>query len=196
MIRIEIIARGLRAAEDFAEVLAADARIEVLRARALGAGPFRAAASTDVVVALDLPSGEFVSDGPPLVMLSEKPPRSGSSVVHAFLPLNSLPSEIAAAIVAVANALYVLTPDQFRGWQAGLPGDLNDSGISAEKLTPRELQVLAMMADGLANKEIAVALNISGNTVKFHVAQVLAKLRVASRTEAVRVGIRRGHVAI
>ena len=129
-------------------------------------------------------------------MLSEKPPRSGSSVVHAFLPLNSLPSEIAAAIVAVANALYVLTPDQFRGWQAGLPGDLNDSGISAEKLTPRELQVLAMMADGLANKEIAVALNISGNTVKFHVAQVLAKLRVASRTEAVRVGIRRGHVAI
>jgi len=65
-----------------------------------------------------------------------------------------------------------------------------------EPLTPRELQVLALLAEGLPNKAIAERLDISDQTVKFHVAAVLGKLGVANRTEAVRVAVRRGLIAM
>lgn len=68
--------------------------------------------------------------------------------------------------------------------------------IVVEALTPRELQVLRMMADGLANEEIAAQLGISDHTAKFHVAQVLAKLGASSRAEAVAAGMRSGLVPI
>jgi DNA-binding CsgD family transcriptional regulator len=53
------------------------------------------------------------------------------------------------------------------------------------RLTPRELDVLAAMADGASNKIIARRLGISFHTAKFHVAAILAKLDADSRTEAV-----------
>jgi DNA-binding NarL/FixJ family response regulator len=61
-----------------------------------------------------------------------------------------------------------------------------------EDLTPRELQVLDQMAKGLANKEIADVLKITGHTVKDHLKSILGKLHVADRTEAVTVAIQRG----
>ena len=61
-----------------------------------------------------------------------------------------------------------------------------------EDLTPRELQVLEQMAKGLANKEIADVLNITSHTVKDHLKNILGKLHVADRTEAVTVAIQRG----
>jgi DNA-binding NarL/FixJ family response regulator len=61
-----------------------------------------------------------------------------------------------------------------------------------EDLTPRELQVLEQMAKGLANKEIADVLKITSHTVKDHLKNVLGKLHVADRTEAVTVAIQRG----
>jgi DNA-binding NarL/FixJ family response regulator len=61
-----------------------------------------------------------------------------------------------------------------------------------ENLTSREVQVLNEMAKGLANKEIADALNISEHTVKTHLKNILGKLRVADRTEAVTTAIQRG----
>jgi DNA-binding NarL/FixJ family response regulator len=61
-----------------------------------------------------------------------------------------------------------------------------------EDLTPRELQVLEQMAKGLANKEIADVLNITAHTVKDHLKNILGKLQVADRTEAVTVAIQRG----
>jgi DNA-binding NarL/FixJ family response regulator len=63
-------------------------------------------------------------------------------------------------------------------------------------LTPREQEVLRMLARGLANKEIAARLNISEHTVKFHVAAILGKLGAASRTEAVALGIRHGLILL
>jgi len=66
----------------------------------------------------------------------------------------------------------------------------------AEELTPRESEVLQMLANGLANKEIAARLSISEHTVKFHVASILGKLGAGSRTEAVSLGIRRGIVLL
>ena len=59
-------------------------------------------------------------------------------------------------------------------------------------LTPRELDVLRLVARGLGNKEIAAELDLSAHTVKYHLASVLAKLGVRSRTEAVSRGIRTG----
>lgn len=63
---------------------------------------------------------------------------------------------------------------------------------SYETLTARELQVLIEIAKGLANKQIAVTLGITEYTVKDHLKNILAKLRVADRTEAVSVSIQRG----
>jgi len=63
-------------------------------------------------------------------------------------------------------------------------------------LAPRETEVLALMADGLVNKEIAQRLNLSLNTVRNHVQSVLTKLNVHSKLEAVATGVREGIVAI
>lgn len=63
-----------------------------------------------------------------------------------------------------------------------------------EALTPREHDVLALVADGLPNREIAVALGISEHTVKFHLASIFGKLGVSTRTEATALAIRRGLV--
>jgi len=65
-----------------------------------------------------------------------------------------------------------------------------------EELTPRELQVLGQMARGLANKEIGDVLKISTHTVKDHLKSILAKLRVADRTEAVTVAVQRGIIRL
>jgi DNA-binding NarL/FixJ family response regulator len=61
-------------------------------------------------------------------------------------------------------------------------------------LTPRELEVLTLLARGLKNAEIASELFISERTVKFHVSSILAKLGAETRTEAVRIAARRGLV--
>ena len=61
-----------------------------------------------------------------------------------------------------------------------------------EPLTPRELEVLTHLAQGLQNKEIALALTISERTVKFHVSSLMAKLGVGNRTEAVSRAAQRG----
>ena len=63
---------------------------------------------------------------------------------------------------------------------------------SFEQLTAREMQVLNELAKGLSNKQIADVLNITEYTVKDHLKNILAKLRVADRTEAVTVALRRG----
>ena len=60
-----------------------------------------------------------------------------------------------------------------------------DSLPPGQELTPRELEVLQLLAEGLANKAIALQLDISEHTVKFHVNAILAKLGVQSRTQAV-----------
>jgi DNA-binding NarL/FixJ family response regulator len=65
-----------------------------------------------------------------------------------------------------------------------------------ETLTPRELQVLELLAEGLPNKAIAARLEISDQTVKFHVSSICGKLGAANRTDAVRRAVRRGLIAL
>ena len=66
----------------------------------------------------------------------------------------------------------------------------------AEPLTPRETEVLALVAEGLPNKAIAHQLGISDQTVKFHVASIVGKLGAANRTEAVRRAVRKGLIIL
>jgi len=63
-------------------------------------------------------------------------------------------------------------------------------------LTPREVEVLGLLAEGMANKEIAARLSFSTHTAKFHVESLLRKLDAANRAEAVREGIRRGLIGV
>jgi NarL family two-component system response regulator YdfI len=63
-------------------------------------------------------------------------------------------------------------------------------------VTPRELEILEMMAEGMSNLTIAARLKISRHTVKFHVASVLTKLGARSRTEAVTAGVRQGLIVL
>lgn len=71
-----------------------------------------------------------------------------------------------------------------------------DSRKIFEDLTPRELEVLEQIAKGLANKEIGAALHISENTVKGFLKNILGKLHVADRTEAVTVALQRGIIRL
>jgi len=71
-----------------------------------------------------------------------------------------------------------------------------DEGPLVEPLTPRELDVLALVAEGLPNKVIARELGISDQTVKFHVASITGKLGASNRTDAVRRAVRRGLVTL
>jgi NarL family two-component system response regulator YdfI len=63
-------------------------------------------------------------------------------------------------------------------------------------LTPREIEVLRLLSEGLANKNIAWKLKISEHTVKFHIASIFTKLNVSSRAEAVAIGIRQGVILL
>lgn len=65
-----------------------------------------------------------------------------------------------------------------------------------EALTPREMEVLALLADGYRNREIAERLGISEHTVKFHLAAIFGKLGASTRTEAVRKGLKLGLIEI
>ena len=67
-----------------------------------------------------------------------------------------------------------------------------DLGVDLEPLTPRERDVLGLLAEGLPNKAIAKRLRISDHTVKFHLNAVLGKLGATSRTEAVTKAVRAG----
>src|SRR4051812_39201038 len=65
-----------------------------------------------------------------------------------------------------------------------------------EPLTPREVQVLELLAEGLPNKAIAARLGISDQTVKFHVSSISGKLGAKNRTDAVRRAVRRGLITL
>jgi DNA-binding NarL/FixJ family response regulator len=71
-----------------------------------------------------------------------------------------------------------------------------EAGFFDEPLTPREVDVLQLLAEGLPNKAIAARLRISDQTVKFHVSSISGKLGAANRTDAVRRAVRRGLITL
>jgi DNA-binding NarL/FixJ family response regulator len=106
------------------------------------------------------------------------------------LPLDSSREELLAAIHALSEGLVVSAP-QFINAQPSLPED-----SQLPPLSEREIEVLGLLAQGKANKQIAAMLGISEHTVKFHVSSIFTKLNVTNRAEAVRQGVRGGWVAL
>jgi len=117
--------------------------------------------------------------------------------VRAILPRTASGAEIIAALEAVATGLVVLHRDSIG---LVLPGRANETRelppTPQQPLTPREMEVLRMLADGLGNKTIAWKMSISEHTVKFHVASIFSKLNVSTRTEAVTIGLRLGLILL
>jgi DNA-binding NarL/FixJ family response regulator len=115
----------------------------------------------------------------------------------AILPRDAMPGEIVASIEAAAAGLYVLSPEILGRLLAGRkPPRQTASGTPFETLTLREIEVLSMLAEGLGNKEIARQLDISDNTVKFHLSSIFGKLGATNRTEAVMFGMRHGFIMV
>jgi DNA-binding NarL/FixJ family response regulator len=159
-----------------------------------------AAADVVVIDAESDPGAALEPEGPAVVMLTD----DGDSVrqsegwptpVRALLARNAGAVELAAAIQAVAAGFVVLRPEE-ADWTTVRPRATAGSVAArpGESLTPREVQVMQMIAEGESNKRIAFRLGISEHTVKFHVASVLSKLNAGSRAEALAIGIRRGLV--
>lgn len=117
-----------------------------------------------------------------------------SDHIWGFLPLEASAEQIEAAIQAIAAGLSVGTPALLNLPLGDAPEELDTQLI--DPLTDREMEVLQLLAQGLANKQIALTLSISEHTVKFHVSSIYTKLGAANRTEAVRLGVRRGLILL
>jgi NarL family two-component system response regulator YdfI len=130
-------------------------------------------------------------DQPRLIVLLENPEAEEGfealeAGAHAILPRASPARDIISAIKTVGAGYLVVPPGLLSRLLAQSPMlDRSLKGKERPQLTPRELDVIAAMADGASNKAIARRLGISFHTVKFHVASVLAKLDADTRTEAV-----------
>lgn len=168
----------------------------------------KSAAVPDVVLAeitgqrlASLPAAADGLEGVPLVLLIDDLTR-GELLralhigAHALLPRTAQPSEILAAIAAAAAGLTAFGPDELDLLLPAANGTEPGPEAELEALSSREVEVLALMAQGLANKSIADRLDISEHTVKFHVSSILSKLAASSRTDAVAKGLRAGLLVI
>ena len=113
--------------------------------------------------------------------------------VRGLLRRNVSPEKLLAALSAVAEGLITIDPTLIK---ALLPLRDPASNSLVETLTPRELEVLQLLAEGLPNKAIAYRLQISEHTVKFHVNAIMSKLGAQSRTEAVVQATRLGLILL
>lgn len=157
------------------------------------------AAGADVVL-VESDADDALDFAQPVVWITDRPPgawvadalRAG---VKAILPRAAAAAEIVAAVQAAASGLIALPADTLDAW---LPAATHrtSSGEPPTPLTPREVDVLRMLAEGLGNKEIAFRLGISDHTVKFHITSIFNKLDVSTRTEAVTAGIRQGLILL
>ena len=117
-----------------------------------------------------------------------------------FLLKDVSPEHLIAAVQLVRSGDALLAPsitrrlvERFAGQQPALAPAPADGNLSA--LTPRELEVLGLIARGLSNSELASALTVSEATVKTHVARILAKLQLRDRVQAVVLAYESGLVS-
>jgi two-component system, NarL family, response regulator YdfI len=119
--------------------------------------------------------------------------------VRAVLARESDADDIVAAIYAAYRGQVLLSAEAAESLAAifgDSEKDQQEEPAMLEEISPREAEVLRMLAEGLPNKDIARRLAISEHTVKFHISSILEKLGAATRTEAVTLGIRRGLIPI
>jgi DNA-binding NarL/FixJ family response regulator len=121
----------------------------------------------------------------------------------AYFPKDVAPSQLLETVRLVAQGHYVIadqtmTQEEAEGWLLEL---YRRYGVSPEDatfspLTSREMEILEQIIDGLSNKEIAVQLGISQQTVKNHVTSILSKLNRSDRTQAAIYALRHGWVRL
>jgi DNA-binding NarL/FixJ family response regulator len=127
-----------------------------------------------------------------LVLTSDTEPAAASLAVRSgaagVLYKDVDPDALVRAIRSVHDGHLVLAPEAARTlMRVAGPGN---PGAGLDALTTREREVLAQLATGRSNREIARALRVSEKTVKAHVSSVLAKLGVADRTQAALLAVR------
>jgi DNA-binding NarL/FixJ family response regulator len=106
--------------------------------------------------------------------------------VRAILPREAATEQIVAALYAASAGLIAVPVEAS---SLIIPAALEST---IESLTPREMEILEMLAEGLSDKKIAERLRISEHTAKFHVNSILGKLDAGTRTQAVMRGLRSG----
>jgi DNA-binding NarL/FixJ family response regulator len=198
LIRVAILAPALALRIGLHEVLRSLPDVEMLADSALP----QELPQADVWV---LTSADFIDDlneeqTPALLLLTGNPDEAARLAgwpVWGILPLDASAEEFSAVLHALAEGLWAGSPALVQALleRQRLPMPEQAEQV-VDPLTGRERQVLQLTAQGLANKQIAVSLEISENTVKFHLSSLYAKLGVTSRTEAVRAGARRGWVVL
>ena len=143
----------------------------------------------------DAPGLRVVVLGP--VGSPERLPAIASGRAWGYLSREADGRALAAGARAVASGVLAIDAElSGRLLNARAAAPVSPEAGPIEELSPREREVLGLVAEGLANKEIARKLKISEHTAKFHVAAILAKLGAASRTEAVHLAARRGLIAL
>ena len=134
--------------------------------------------------------GLLPEDAPPVLALavtSDQAAQARAAGAQALLSRDASPEALAAAAVALSHGLQVTDPAL-----AGVSAAATPEPGSASLLTPREQDVLKLLAEGLPNKGVASRLEVSEHTVKFHVNSIMGKLNAQSRTEAVTLATRLG----
>jgi len=193
---------GLRA------MLEADREIRVV-AEAASPAALRLRPGVEVILIAVDPSlaplrnlGPPLGEAPPILFLVESadaldPLLLSALPVYGVLALEAPGEALRAAVRALREGLIVLSPafHPAPSPRGGLPG-YGEAETPTEPLTPREIEVLWGLAQGLANKEIAARLGISEHTVKFHLSAIYRKLGAANRAEAVRIGLRQGWIPL
>jgi DNA-binding NarL/FixJ family response regulator len=111
-----------------------------------------------------------------------------------ILSMHATSARLRAALQAIGSGLQVVDPALTRAEPVQSTASM--ASTFSEELTTREQQVLTLMAEGLANKEISSRLGISTHTVKFHISSILGKFNAGSRTEAVSIGVKSGRLVI
>ncbi len=134
------------------------------------------------------------------VALIDTPPpgwarRAIRAGVNAVLSREITSDEFELALDAAEQGMVLLPTEFALTLATAAPESLEFSDL-VEHLTAREREILALMSEGLSNKQIAARLGISEHTVKFHTSSVLGKLGAGSRTEAVSRGIRGGLISL
>jgi len=130
----------------------------------------------------------------PLIVLSssEDPHMARQAIAQGalgYVPKSADPRTLLSAIALVLNGELYVPPLILNGGGAARPPPrLGDGETDVGQLTERQVDVLRLISDGQSNKAIAIALDLSENTVKVHVTAIFKALRVINRTQAANVG--------
>ncbi len=199
MIRVFVVSRSCAARTRLA-ALCRTAGLEVV-----GEGvrlPDLLSGRVDATIALDDDADgpdPYDDTAPAMVLVSDRPDAGARAAQSsgrgwAVVPLQAEAEDLAAAAWAAVRGFAVSPAADPES--RGAASDTADTLESVEPMTPREREILELLAQGLSNRAIAGALGISEHTVKFHLASIYGKLGASTRTGAVRRALRRGLITI